>query len=155
MYGRIYTVRLTPTACSAVIDALELAPATNRPIVVHRVVLVPTQSETNQQIQVLVFTLGAAATSGSSGAAAPTVGAKSSMDAAAGFTAENFNTTIATTAGTTYYHADDAFPAQGGFAYTPDVTERPVVRAGELFVVRIAETAGGAIIGGHAIVEEI
>lgn len=155
MYGRIYTVRLTPTACSAVLDALEIAPATNKPIVVHKVVLAPTQSETNQQIQVTVRTLGATSTSGSTGATAPTISGKSSVDPAAGFTVENFNTTVATTAGTTYYHADEAFPSQGGFEYLPDVTERPIVRAGELFIVRIEETAGGAIMGGHAIVEEI
>ena len=76
MYGRIYQVRLTPTAVSAALDALELVPATDKPVVIHKVVLTPQDSETNQQIRVTVRILPATFTSGSTGATAPSVGTR-------------------------------------------------------------------------------
>lgn len=155
MYGRIYTIRLTPTAVSAALDALEIVPATDKPVVVHKVVLTPMDSETNQQVQVSIRTLPATLTSGSTGATAPSVGKKNVSDAAHGFTVENFNTSRATTSGTAQYHCNEAFPSQGGFEYMPDVTERPIVKAGEGFIVGIEESMGGASVGGYAVVEEL
>ena len=81
MYGRIYTVRATPTAIGAALDVFELRPATDKPVVVHKVVISPKDSEVNQQAQVTVRTLPATVTSGSGGST-PTVGGKSSADAA-------------------------------------------------------------------------
>lgn len=154
MYGRIYTVRVAPTAVSAALDFMEIVPATNKPIVVHKVVIAPTDSETNQQVRVTVRTLPATLTSGSGGST-PTVGPKNTADAAAGCSVEAFNTTRATTSGTAVYHADEGFPSQGGYEYLPDVTERPIIKAGEGFIVGIEETMSGATVGGYAVIEEI
>lgn len=155
MYGRIYTIRLTPTAVSAALDALEIQPAANKPVIVHKVVLSPTKSETNQQLQCTCKTLPATLTSGSTGATAPTVGPVNSHTAAHAFTVENFNTTRATSTGTTVFHADEGVPSQGGFEFLPDVLQRPIVYNGEAFVVGIEETLAGAEVGGYAIVEEL
>ncbi len=155
MYGRIYQIRLTPTAVSAALDAFELVPATDKPVVVHKVVLSPTDSETNQQVRVTVRILPATLTSGSSGAAAPTVGTRNSHDAASAFTVENFNTGRATTSGTAQYLADESFPSQGGYEYLPDIYERPVVYAGQGFIVGIEESMAGASVCGYAVVEEL
>jgi hypothetical protein len=154
MYGRIYTVRVAPTAVSAALDFLELVPATDKPVVVHKVVISPKDSETNQQVQVTIRTLPATLTSGSGGST-PTSGGKSTLDTAASFTVEAFNTTRATTSGTAVYHCDEGFPSQGGFEYLPDVTERPIVRAGQAFVVGIEESMAGAVVSGYAVVEEL
>ena len=155
MYGRIYTVRVAPTAVSAALDFLELVPATNKPLVIHKVVVTPTDSETNQQVRCTVRTLPATLTSGSGGST-PTIGGKSTDDAAAGFTAEAFNTTRATTSGTAVYHSDEGAPSQGGFEYRPDTPQqRPIIKAGQAFVVGIEESLAGATVGGYAIVEEI
>lgn len=154
MYGRIYTIRVTPTAVSAALDFLEIAPATNKPVIIHKVVISPTVSETNQQVQATVRTLPATLTSGSGGST-PSTNKKNEHDAAAGFTAEAFNTTRATTSGTAAYHADEGFPSQGGFEYLPDVSERPIIKNGEAFVVGIEESLAGAVVGGYAVVEEI
>lgn len=154
MYGRIYTVRVAPTAVSAALDFLEIVPATDRPVVVHKVVITPTDSETNQQVRVSVRTLPATLTSGSGGST-PTSGAKSTLDTAFSGTVEAFNTTRASTSGTAVYHADEGYPSQGGFEYCPDVTERPIVRAGQAFVVGIEESMSGATVGGYAVIEEI
>jgi hypothetical protein len=150
MYGRIYTVRVTPTAVSAALDFLEIAPATQKPVVIHKVVISPTVSETNQQVQVTCRTL----TSGSGGSS-PSINKKNESDASAGFTAEAFNTTRATTSGTAAYHADEGFPSQGGFEYLPDVSERPIIKNGEGFIVGIEESMSGAVVGGYAVVEEL
>lgn len=154
MYGRIYTVRVAPTAVSAALDFLEIRPAAEKPVVMHKVVIAPSDSETNQQVLASVRTLPATLTSGSGGST-PTIHAKSTLDTAASFAVEAFNTTRATTSGTADFHASEGFPSQGGFEYLPDVSERPIARNGQAFVVGIEETMGGAIVSGYAVVEEI
>jgi hypothetical protein len=154
MYGRIYTIRVAPTAVSAALDFLEIRPAAEKPVIVHKVVISPTASETNQQVEATVRTLPATLTSGSGGST-PVIGKKAESNAAAGFAVEAFNTTRATSSGTVAYHADEGFPSQGGFEYLPDISERPIVKNGEAFVVGIEESLGGALVGGYAVVEEI
>ncbi len=154
MYGRIYTVRVTPTAVSAALDFLEIQPASNKPVILHKVVISPTVSETNQQVQATVRTLPATLTSGSGGST-PTIHKKNESDAAAAFTVEAFNTTRASSSGTGAYHCDEGFPSQGGFEYLPDISERPIAKNGEAFVIGIEESMAGAVMGGYAVVEEI
>lgn len=154
MYGRIYQVRVAPTAVSAALDFLELVPATDKPVIIHKVVISPVDSETNQQIRVTVRMLPATFTSGTAGST-PTVHTRNSHDAASGFTVEAFNTGRATTSGTAQYLADEAFPSQGGFEYLPDIYERPVVYAGQGFIVGIEESMAGATVNGYAVVEEL
>lgn len=154
MYGRIYTIRTAPTAVSAALDVLEVTPASNKPVIVHRVVVSPTASETNQQVQVTVKTLTATVTSGSGGST-PTIHPKNTNDTTAAFAVEAFNTTRATTSGTTHYHAEEGFASQGGFEYLPYVSERPVVHNGQAFVVGIEESLAGAVVAAYAVVEEL
>ena len=154
MYGRIYTVRVAPTAVSAALDFLELVPATDKPVVIHKVVITPTDSETNQQVRVTVRILPATLTSGSGGST-PTSHTRNSHDAASAYTVEAFNTSRATTSGTAQYQADEAFPSQGGYEYLPDIYERPIVYAGQGFIVGIEESLAGATVGGYAVVEEL
>ena len=154
MYGRIYTIRVAPTAVSAALDFLEIRPADDKPVVLHKVVITPVDSETNQQVQATVRTLPATLTSGSGGST-PTIHSKSGHDASAGFSVEAFNTSRATTSGTAQYHANEGFPSQGGFEYLPDVSERPIAFDGEGFVIGIEESLAGASVGGYAVVEEI
>jgi hypothetical protein len=154
MYGRIYTVRVAPTAVSAALDFLELVPATDKPVIIHKVVISPTVSETNQQVQVTIRTLPATLTSGSGGST-PVAYTRNTHDAASAFTVEAFNTGRATTSGTAQYHADEGFPSQGGYEYLPDIYERPVIYAGQGFIVGIEESLGGAVVAGYAVVEEL
>lgn len=154
MYGRIYTIRVAPTAVSAALDFLEIRPAAEKPVVLHKVVITPTDSETNQQVLASIRTLPATLTSGSGGST-PTIHAKSTHDAASGFAVEAFNTTRATTSGTADYHANEAFPSQGGFEYMPDISERPIAFNGQAFIVGVEESLAGALVGGYAVVEEI
>jgi len=154
MYGRIYTVRVAPTAVSAALDFLELVPATDKPVIIHKVVISPQDSETNQQIRVTVRTLPATLTSGSGGST-PTSNERNTHDAASAFTVEAFNTSRASSSGTVRYHADEGFPSQGGYEYLPDIYERPVVYAGQAFVVGIEENLSAMVIAGYAVVEEL
>ena len=156
MAGRIYIVTLTPTAVFAALDALELVPASNFPVIIHKVVLTPTASETNQQILVTGRILPATFTSGSTGATAPSVGPTNThLTTTSSFTVENFNTVRATTSGTAIYQFYEGFASQGGFEYNPNEDERPTVYSGQGFIVGVEESMAGAMLGGYAIVEEL
>ena len=145
---------MAPTAVRAALDFLELVPATDKPVVIHKVVLAPQDSETNQQVRVTIRTLPATLTSGSGGST-PTSNTRTTHDSASAFTVEAFNTSRASTSGTAQYHADEAFPSQGGYEFLPDIYERPVIYAGQAFVVGIEETMAGAVVAGYAVVEEL
>ena len=153
MYGRSYTIRVAPTAVSAPLDFMEIVPASNKPVIIERVVLTPMDSETNQQVQVTVKYLPATFTSGSGGSV-PTVQSTNPADAASAFTVEAFNTTRATTSGTVGYHANEGYPSQGGFEYLPDVARRPKCTSVGAIVIGIEESMAGAIVGGYVEVEE-
>lgn len=154
MYGRIYQVRVAPTAVSAALDFMEIVPATDKPVIIHKVVITPTDSETNQQVRVTVRILPATLTSGIGGSS-PTNSPRNPHDGAASFTSEAFNTTRASTTGTVIWLADEAFPSQGGYEYLPDIYERPIVYASQGFIVGIEESLAGATTGGYAVVEEL
>jgi hypothetical protein len=153
MYGRIYTIRHNLTV-SAALDLLEIAPASNKPVVVHSVVVTLAASETNQQVEVTLKHLPATFTSGSGGGT-PTVTKQNADDAAHGFTVEGGNTSRASTSGTVGYFANEGFASQGGYEYRPDVTERPVIKNGTGFVVGIEESLSGAEVRVTAVVEEL
>ena len=151
--SRMYVVPFVSVTISAAQDAFELRPATDKPITIHKVVITPDSSETNQQILVRIKRLPATVTSGTGGTT-PTPVPLNSHDAAAAFTAEVNNTGRATTSGTALDLNPESFPSQGGFEYLPDVPARPVFFAGEACIVGIEEAPAVAC-SGFALVEEM
>lgn len=153
MYGRTYVVPMDAITISAVQDLLLIRPASNMPVVIHKVVVTADNSETNQQIKVSVNRLTATLTV--TGGTSVTAVKKMNGDAAASFTATRNHTTQTTTNGSTQKLNPEGFPSQGGFEYLPDIHERPVVVNGEGFVVTIDESPGGIPMSAYAVVEEI
>lgn len=152
MYGRLYSVSFSNVTLSAAQDLFELQPADDKPIIVHKVVVAPDTSETNQQVKVTVKRFSGAFTSGSVGSTATPV-ALDSHDAAAGFACEINNTTRCT-GGTSVVIVADSFPSQGGWEYMPDVRQRPKAYQAEAIVIGVEEATSAAY-SGYAIVEEI
>ena len=96
--SRMYVVQGGATAFTTAIDFLEIAPADDKPVIIHAVTIsqkTELGDAQEEQLELLVQRGGTAMTSGSGGAAAtpqPTY----SSDTAAGMTCEVFNTTRAT-----------------------------------------------------------
>ena len=100
----VYTVVLsgTLTAAGTDCDLLEITPADDKPCYLRGMVIGQTSElgdTAEESIRISIIRLPATFTSGSGGSA-PTPQAVSELSAAAGFTAEVNNTTVATTSGT-------------------------------------------------------
>lgn len=125
-------------------DLLEATPADDKPIRLNRFVL-GNSSElgdtAEEGLRVTVQMFPATVTSGSGGTAT-TPRPYDSVDAAAGFSAEMNNTTVATTSSTAVTLADFIWNIRMSpceFVW-PDPAKRPVVRGGEVLIVRMEST---------------
>lgn len=105
---RIYTVTFDVTAVTAQVDLFELTPADDKPLTIERMILGQTTElgdAAEEQFEIEVHRGGTAMTSGSGGSAA-TPEPIDPHDAAAGFTAEVLNTTLATFTSGVVVHRD-------------------------------------------------
>jgi hypothetical protein len=121
--SRMYIVRGAATAVTTAVDFLEIAPADDKPVMIHKVIITQKTEVGDAQeefLEVLAQRGGTAMTSGSGGAAA-TVNATNPGDPAASFAAEVFNTTRATFTSGVSLH-DEAFNERVGFEriWTPE-----------------------------------
>jgi len=94
----MYIVQSAATAFTTAVDFLEIAPADDKPVIIHAVTIsqkTELGDAQEEQLEVLFQRGGTAMTSGSGGAAA-TPQPTASSDTAAGMTCEVFNTTRAT-----------------------------------------------------------
>lgn len=94
---RMYIVQSAATAFTTAVDFLEIAPADDKPVVIHAVTIsqkTELGDAQEEQLEVLFQRGGTAMTSGSGGASA-TPQPTGSSDAAAGMTCEVFNTSRA------------------------------------------------------------
>lgn len=136
--SRIYVVRSAATAFTTAVDFLEIAPADDKPVVIHAVTIsqkTELGDAQEEQLEILIQRGGTAMTSGSGGASA-TPNPTSSADAAAGCACEVFNTTRATfTAGVSLH----------GEAWNVRM-EKPWVWTPETRIV-VTQTNGGLTIG--------
>ena len=115
--GRIYTTIFRAVAVTAAQDFFELNPAANKPIRIVRLKLSQYSDAGDAADELLsysIFRVPATATSGSGGAAAATPGVVNATDAAAGYSAEINNTTVATTSGTLVELLADTFNVRSG-----------------------------------------
>ena len=155
--SRIYTVSFAPTAVSASADFFELAPATNKPCVVHCCEIGQTTDYGDAQAEGLGVTIqrgGTAFVSGSGGSV-PTPVSIDATSSAAGATTEVLNTTVATfTAGVTVYST--AFNVQSGWFYNPAPEDRITVTAANgALVVRVTTPADSITWAGTLVFEEL
>jgi hypothetical protein len=154
--GRLYTIDLTPTAVSVAADLIEITPADDKPVEVVAVNIGQTTElgDAAEEEISLVWVRGHA-TSGSGGSA-PTPRPLNPTDAAAGFTAEVFNTTQAS-AGTGVNLTRHVWNVRGPLErpYTPD--EEPGASQGNTtLVLRMAAAPADSVtIGGCITVREL
>lgn len=156
--GRLYTVvfeNVTYAAASGDYDFFELVPATNKPICIEALFIKTSTEVGDAQEEQIRWSIVRGHTTSGSGGSAPTPAPIMSSDAAAGFTAETSNTTIASTAGTTL-HAD-TFNIRIGLEYIAIPEHRIVCTAADSrIVVRMLSTlADDAGMSGTAYVREL
>ena len=152
--SRFYTITISGVASpAAAFDFVEISPAANKNVKLHRIRIAQTSEPTTEEEQLAISVIRGHTTSGSGGSA-PTPVPLSPSDAAAGFTVEVMNTTIAS-AGTAVTPVDDAWNTRAGYdmAFAPE--EAPECINGVLLVVRSGAPADAVTIRGAVWVEEI
>jgi hypothetical protein len=155
--GRMYTVALQLTAYTAQIDLFDLAPADDKPIILHAVYLgQSTELGDTAEEQLGIQYIRGFATVGSGGSA-PTPSPCNPSDAAAGFTARTGDTTVAVVGGgtTTHMHAD-TWNVRGPYVYIPTPEMRMQCSQGQTrLVIRLTGAPADSVtIAGTAYVEE-
>lgn len=154
-HGRMYTISISGVASPATaFDFVEISPAANKPIRLHRIRIAQTSEPTTEEEQLALTVIRGHTTSGSGGDTTPDGGVLSSSDAASGYTAETMNTTIAS-AGTAVNLVEDAWNTRAGFdlAFAPE--ESPECINGVLLVVRSGAPADAVTIRATIWVEEL
>lgn len=154
--GRMYTVTFTAVASpTAIWDLFEIRPADDKPCVVHAIVLGQTTELGDAAEEQLALRLIRGFTSTGSGGATPTPAPLNPSDAAAGFSAETNNTTIATTGTTVDLHCDSwQIRSPYVWIFTPEM--RPAVGQGNTsLVLRASAPADSITISGTLYVEEL
>lgn len=153
--GRMYTISISGVASpAAAFDFVEINAATNKPVRIRRIRIAQTSEPTTEEEQLAITVVRGHATSGSGGDTTPDGGPLSPSDAAAGYTAETMNTTIAS-AGTAVNLIEDAWNTRAGYdmAFAPE--EAPEAINASLLVVRSSAPADAITIRGTIWVEEL
>lgn len=145
--SRIYTVVHAGTITNAGgdVDVLEATPADDKPIKLRRLMLsqiseVGDAAEEGLRFSIMILP---ATVTGGSGGSTPTPQPLDSADAAAGFTAETGNTTVATTSGTARTVHEFGWNIRNSplEIVFPDDPFCPKAKGGEVLVVRQQTTA--------------
>lgn len=152
---RFYAVTFENVAVTAAQDFFELGAADDKPVRLAALYLSQSTEVGDAAEEMLrVKIIRGHATSGSGGSAATPVPLRPG-DAAAGFSAEVNNTTIASAGTAVDLHAE-TFNVRSGLAYVPPPDQRPQAIQGGLLVVRLmAAPADSVTMSGTAIVEEL
>lgn len=156
MAPRPYTVAFENVAVTAAVDFFEVAAASNKPVELFGLFLAVTSEVTTNvgEDEFLRLEVIRGHTTSGSGGTATTARPMKQTDAAAGFTAETNNTTIASAGTGVILHAD-AFNVRTGFQFWwPDGAE-PDTSGTALLVVRLmAAPADSVTVNGTAYVRE-
>ena len=137
MKGRVYTIVVEGVASpAAAFDFLEINPAAEKPVRLLRLRIAQTSEPTTEEEQLSLSIIRAQSTSGSGGSA-PTPRPVNLADAAAGFTAETMNTTVAT-GGTPITLMTDAWNTRAGY----DMAFAPEECIGSVNGTRLVVTSG-------------
>lgn len=154
-HGRMYTISVSGVASpAAAFDFVEISPAANKPIRLHRIRIAQTSEATTEEEQLSLTVIRGHTTSGSGGDTTPDGGVLSSSDSAAGYTAETMNTTPAS-AGTAVNLVEDAWNTRAGFdlAFAPE--ESPECINGSLLVIRSGAPADAVTVRVSVWIEEL
>lgn len=155
MSGRTYAVTFNAVAATAAQDAFEITPADDKPCEVVSIHISQTTEAGDANDEMLGVQIIRGFTASGSGGSAATPAALVPSSAAAGFSAEVNNTTLANTGTTTTLHSD-AFNVRAGWVFIPPLDARPMVGQGNTtLVVRITAPADSVTFNGTMIVREL
>lgn len=155
-HENIYTVSFNAVAVTAAQDIFELTPADDRPIEIVGLFIGQTSDAADAQDEMLGYrVIRGFTSSGSGGSTATPRPLGSTNAAAAGFTCEINNTTVATT-GTTHDLHSDAFNVRAGEKlWLPEGCEWSAHQGNTTIVVRITAPADSLTMNGTLYVREL
>lgn len=155
MSGRTYSVIFSAVAVSAAQDLFELTPADDKPIEIVGIELGQSSDAGDAADELLQISIIRGHTTSGSGGSAPTPVPMSPSSAAAGFTAEVNNTTVATT-GTTTTLQTTCWNVRAGYVQWFPEGCRPVCGQGNTtIVVRQTAPADAITMSGTLYVREL
>lgn len=155
MNGRTYAVTFNAVAVSAAQDLFEITPADDKPCEIVSLSIGQYSDAGDAAAELLSIQIIRGFTASGSGGSSATPTPMGPGSAAAGFSAEVNNTTVANT-GTTTTLLSDAFNVQAGYNYIPPLDARPVVGQGNTtLVVRITAPADALTMNGTLVVREL
>ena len=136
--SRIYTLSFAPTAATVAVDFFEVAPADDKPCIIHSCEIGQTTDYGDAQAEglgILIVRGGTAMTTGTGGTQGVTPIGIDGTYAAAGAACDTMNTTAATfTAGVNVYQS--AFNVQSGWFYHPAPENR----------IQVTQVHGGLVV---------
>lgn len=153
--GRLYTVQFSAVAVTAQQDLFMVAPATNRPIVIHGLFVGQSSDAGDAEDEMLRISVIRGHTTVGSGGTSFTPIPQLALDSAAGFTARVNDTTVATAGTAVVLHAD-TFNVRAGYPLllTPE-TRWHCTAASTRIVVRLLTTPADSLtMSGTLLVEE-
>lgn len=153
--GRMYSIQFDAIALTGAADLFAIQPASNKPVVLHEVIISQSSDTDSEQIRITIKRLTPTVTIGSGGAAVtPTPLTES--DTAAGATCRRTDTTRASTTGATKIIVNEAVNVLNGFHYLPTPEMRPTFVNGEAAIVGLENAPIDSLtFHGTAIFEEI
>lgn len=155
-HGRMYTVEFNNVAVTAAQDLFELTPADDKPLRIHGWMVGQSSDAGDAQDELLRVQLIRGYTTSGSGGSTATPRPLNRSDAAAGFTCEINNTTVANT-GTTHTLHSDVFNVRAGMPFWFPPESRPEVsQADTTLVLRLpGAPADSLTMSGVMYVEEL
>jgi hypothetical protein len=158
MSNRVYTVVFAAVSVSAAQDLFEITPADDKPVEIMGLSLcqVGNADVGDAQEECLRFSIIRGYTASGSGGSAPTPVPVKANDAAAGFTAEVNNTTVATTGTAVILHEDSFNVRTGTTLWWPDGCEPSASQANTTLIIRLNTAPADAItLSGTLYVREV
>ena len=155
MSGRAYSVTFSAVAVSAAQDLFELTPADDKPIEIVGIELGQSSDAGDAMDELLQISIIRGYTASGTGGSAPTPAPMSPSSAAAGFTAEVNNTTVANT-GTAVTLQTTCWNVRAGYVQWFPEGCRPVAsQANTTIVVRSTAPADAVTMSGTLYVREL
>lgn len=155
MTGRIYAVTFSAVAVSAAQDLFEITPADDKPIEIVGIELGQTSDAGDSLDALAQISIIRGFTASGSGGSAPTPAPLSPNDAAAGFTAEVNNTTLANTGTTTTLHTGAWNVRAGYINWFPEGMRPMASQANTTIVVRQTAPTSAITMSGTLYVREL
>lgn len=145
MASRMYTVVFQAVAITASQDLFEITPADDKPVLIAGLFLGNSTDFGDAQDELLRYSIIRGFTTSGSGGSAPTPTPLDRSGAAAGFTAEVNNTTLANTGTSKTLHADSFNVRAGEKLWIPEGAMSECSQADTTIVVRLLSTPADSI----------